>query len=309
MICKEKRSSIMSKETKGLRPSERDPEKNKHKKNTGLDTGRTTQKQDINGLGNFKRKNSRLDSSTDSPASIEKFDSHADSYVDSHAEIKFLTEKLDQPMRSAFRRLDYNRIETIKSTFQSSKNELLRIQIQTQISIKLSPRMGKSFLATIDAYERLLDETERSGVALELSEWQERLQSVISRSILPKEDFEWASPDEIDDMIKTMRESKLLGEDFGRSELAKLDRARHHRVRDTFGWLMNWKKVVLGAGLAATNLALGGVAILAYNPAFGQVDLPSTLAIAGSVYLGLSDAKNSLHQVNAGIEGEEDKLE
>jgi len=227
-------------------------------------------------------------------------------------EVKALASDLEQPMRHALDQLDYNHNRRIVSTLHSSK-EVLHIP---------DALLLERLLATRAAYKGLLDEAERSGVAQVLRERQEQLRRVMSRLILPEIDFEWASPDEIDEMILRVRESKLLGEDFGRSELDKLtgtvisevlkegelkrpaDRPRRHRVRDKHGWLQKWRKVALGAGLAATNLALGGVAVLAYIPTFGQVDLPSALAIAGSMYRGLSDARNSLHQVNASIEDE-----
>jgi hypothetical protein len=284
----------------------------------GIDAGRTRGTDAHKGL----EKPKELPEPKDNKSETEGLDHPK---LKERKEIEALAENLEQPMREALHQLDYNRIKTFKSTLQSSKDELDKLQIQIRIGLR--PSMGEILLATRDAYEGLLDEAERSGAASVLAERQEQLRRVISVFILPEIDFEWASPDEIDGMIKTVRESKPLGEDFGRSELDKLtgtvisevleegelkglaDRPRRRRVRDKHGWLQKWSKVALGAGLAATNLALGGVAVLAYIPTFGQVDLPSALAIAGSVYLGLSDARNSLHQVNASIEDEEDRLE
>src|SRR5437870_1157103 len=123
----------MSKETKGLRSSERDPEKNKHKKSGRSITGRINQVPEIKRTGNTDHKKTVLDSSKtrtgqfdhSTPSGGERFGIRETDVPSRKREIESLTEKLDKPMRSAFHRVDYNRVETIKSTLQSSKNELL----------------------------------------------------------------------------------------------------------------------------------------------------------------------------------------
>lgn len=138
-----------------------------------------------------------------------------------------------------------------------------------------------------------LDEAERTGLLPFVFEHHEILREITHEETLPAFDANWAGAQGPDRLINTAQTSNESIADT--KALLSIAKDRGWRRADSARWFDGAGDIVLGAGFATANIALGAVAgIVGSLPTLGIGTVAAVVGVTTSTFTGLTTLKKGL---------------